>query len=103
MYIQKDFPQGVGLAIVVGGFAISTIFWYFYMPIATLGILLATAALDLLLFYLVGDVTICYRCLCQYRGTGSNPNDLYSAFDLGIGERYRQERLRIEELRSQSG
>ncbi|GAC1321786.1 MAG: hypothetical protein NVSMB14_16890 [Isosphaeraceae bacterium] len=103
MYIQKDFPHGMGLAIVIGGFALSTIFWYFYMPILTIGILLGTAALDLLLFYLVGDVTICYRCLCQYRGAGANPNGLHSAFDLAIGERYRQERLRIEELRSQGG
>ena len=103
LYIQKDFPHGLGLAIVVAGFALSTIFWYFYMPILTIAVLLGTAALDLALFYLVGDVTICYRCLCQYRGSGANPNGLHSAFDLAIGERYRQERLRIEELRSQSG
>src|SRR5262245_32662229 len=33
LYLQKDFPQGLGLAIVVVGFAISTIFWYYEMPI----------------------------------------------------------------------
>lgn len=103
LYVQKDFPHGLGLAIVIGGFALSTVFWYFYMPILTIGVLLTTAALDLALFYWVGDVTICYRCLCQYRGPGTNPSGIFSSFDLGIGERYRQERLRIEELRSQSG
>jgi hypothetical protein len=29
LYVQKDFPQRLGLAIVVVGFAVSTIFWYF--------------------------------------------------------------------------
>ena len=28
LYIQKDFPQGLGLFIVCVGFAISTVFWY---------------------------------------------------------------------------
>src|SRR5450755_3807577 len=28
LYVQKDFPQGLGLAIVIVGFAASTVFWY---------------------------------------------------------------------------
>ncbi len=103
LYIQKDFPHGLGLAIVLVGFAVSTIFYFYYMPAWALAVLLATAALDLLLFYLVTDVTICYRCLSQYRGDGSNPDGRFHPFDLAIGERYRQERLRIEELRQRRG
>ena len=34
LYIQKDFPQGLGLLIVVAGFAISTVFWYYEMPLS---------------------------------------------------------------------
>jgi len=100
LYIQKDFPQGLGLAIVVVGFAISTVFWWLYMPKAAYSILLASAAIDLALFYLVPEVTICYRCLAQHRGPGSNPPERFHPFDLAIGERYRQERIRIEELLS---
>ncbi|HWE36878.1 MAG TPA: hypothetical protein VG406_09960 [Isosphaeraceae bacterium] len=99
LYTQKDFPHGLGLAIVAAGFVASTVFWYFYMPILALGVLLATAALDLALYYLVPDVTICYRCLSQYRGMGANPGGRFATFDLAVGERYRQERLRVEELR----
>lgn len=99
LYIQKDFPHGLGLAIVLAGFAVSTVFWYFYMPAWALGVLLATAALDLLLYYLVPDVTICYRCLGQFRGAGTNPGGRFGPFDLAVGERYRQERMRVEELR----
>jgi hypothetical protein len=99
LYVQKDFPHALGLGIVVAGFVVSTIFYYYYMTISALAVLLATAALDLVLYYIVPNVTICYRCLSQVRGVGSNPEGRFATFDLAIGERYRQERLRVEELR----
>ncbi len=100
LYIQKDFPQGLGLGIIIAGFVISTVFWWLYQPIPAFAVLLLTALLDLALYYLVPDVTICYRCLAQHRGPGSNPAGRFAPFDLAIGERYRQERIRIEELRA---
>ncbi len=99
LYIQKDFPQGLGLFIVGVGFAISTVFWYYEMPISAYLVLIVSALLDLLLYHQVGNVTICYRCLCQLRGVGTNPDDRYRPFDLAVGERYRQERIRAEQLR----
>jgi uncharacterized protein (DUF983 family) len=101
-YRQKDFPQALGLAIVVVGFAVSTVFWYYERPLWTYAILLASALLDLVLYYKVPDVTICYRCLAQYRGPGANPGGAFAHFDLAVGERYRQERLRVEEHRRKS-
>jgi hypothetical protein len=100
LYLQKDFPQGLGLAIVLVGFAISTVFWYYERPIPAYLVLLASALLDMILYYRVPDVTICYRCLGQYRGAGANAGGRFQAFDLAIGERYRQERLRAEQLRA---
>lgn len=100
LYLQKDFPHGLGLAIVISGFVISSVFWWYYMPIWAFAILLGTAAIDVALYYLVPDVTICYRCLSQYRGGGTNPEGKVLPFDLAIGERYRQERIRIEEIRA---
>jgi hypothetical protein len=99
LYIQKDFPHVLGLAIVLGGFVVSTVFWAYYLPIAATLVLLFTAALDLVLYYVVRDVTICYRCHSQYRGPGTNAAGRFVPFDLAIGERYRQERLRVEQLR----
>jgi hypothetical protein len=99
LYLQKDFPHSLGLGILVAGFAVSTVFWYFYMPISAFLALLATAALDVAFYYLVPDVTICYRCLGQHRGPGSDGGGRFASFDLAIGERYRQERLRVEEHR----
>ena len=79
LYIQKDFPQGLGLFIVVVGFAISTVFWYYEMPIPAYLVLVVSMLLDLVMYHLVPDVTICYRCLCQLRGAGSNPGGRYQA------------------------
>lgn len=103
LYVQKDFPQGLGLFVVIVGFVISTIFWYFERPLFTYLVLLVSALLDMLLYYWVPDVTICYRCLSQIRGAGSNPENHFHPFDLAVGERYRQERLRIEALRERGG
>ncbi len=103
LYIQKDFPQGLGLFIVIVGFVISTVFWYLERPLFTYLILLGSALLDMVLYYRVPDVTICYRCLGQVRGAGANPGGAIHPFDLAIGERYRQERFRIEELRKRAG
>ncbi len=102
LYLQKDFPQGLGLAIVIAGFAVSTVFWYYDRPLPALSVLLVSALADMALFYIVPDVTICYRCLSQYRGKGAAPAGRFGRFDLAIGERYRQERMRIEELRGRS-
>jgi hypothetical protein len=99
LYIQKDFPQGIGLLIVVIGFAISTVFWYYEMPIETFSVLVASALIDGVLYYTVPDVTICYRCWSQARGEGSNSGGRFRPFDLAIGERYRQERIRVDQLR----
>jgi hypothetical protein len=99
LYIQKDFPQGLGLFIVCVGFAISTVFWYYEMPIPAYLVLIISILFDLVMYHLVGDVTICYRCLSQMRGTGTNPDGRYRPFDLASGERYRQERMRAEQLR----
>ena len=99
LYTQKDFPQAIGLIIVMAQFAVSTVFWYYERPLVTYAILMASALIDWALYPRVPDVTICYRCSCQVRGDGSNPGRRYVPFDLGIGERYRQERIRARELR----
>jgi hypothetical protein len=99
LYKQKDFPQGLGLFIVVVGFAISTVFWYYELPIPAYLVLVVSMLLDLFLYHRVADVTICYRCLSQLRGVGSNPGGRFKPFDLALGERYRQERIRVEQLR----
>jgi hypothetical protein len=98
LYVQKDFPQRLGVAIVVVGFVISSVFWYYERPLATYAVLLASALLDMVLFYRVPVVTICYRCLAQHRGEGR------SARPVRLVRPCRrralpQERIRVESIR----
>jgi hypothetical protein len=45
----------------------------------------------------VGDALVCYRCNAHYRGLAASPE--HRPFELVIGERYRQERIRREQLK----
>ncbi len=97
LYRQKDFPQWLGMALLAGAcasFFVLAVFFYQYN--LAWAVLLGSAALDGLLYYgIVGDVVLCYRCGCQHRGGRSRDFD---PFELATGERYRQERIRREQL-----
>lgn len=101
LYIQKDFPQRIGVAVVAAGVVLATVAWAYRQWFLTIGILVLFFAIDWLLFHTRPDVTICYRCLAQFRGAATNPN--HRPFDLGIGERYRQERIRKRSMRGMDG
>lgn len=93
LFIRKDFPQRLGVAIVVLGFALSCVAWYYHMVITTFAILFATALIDVALFLFMGDLLECYRCHAQYRGVSNI--DSHEGFDLEIHERYRQQKARL--------
>lgn len=94
LWRQKDFPQRLGVALVAMGALLSTIAYAMYMPILSLGILLAFALGDLLLYTWMRDVLVCYRCGARYGRTNlANEN---RHFNLEISERYRQESIRLK-------
>jgi hypothetical protein len=70
-----------------------------YLQWLAWGILLGSALLDGILYMWVGDVVVCYRCSAHHRGFPPNP--AHQPFDLGIGERYRQEKLRREQMQAE--
>lgn len=94
LYVRKDFSQTVGVAIVVVGFVISTIFWYYRMPFWTYGTLFVTALIDVVLYFTVGNLLQCYRCQAQYRGVPGI--DQFEGFNLETHERYRQQAARMK-------
>ena len=59
------------------------------------------AAIDAVLYRVVPDVLTCYRCEARLADCPAGWARRYRPFDLAIGERYRQERLRVEQLRGQ--
>lgn len=93
LWRQKDFPQRLGLAMVGLGALLSTIAWAYYWPKTAIGILMGFALLDLVLYALMSDVLVCYRCGSRHSGT--NPDADHPHFDLETAERYRQEAKRL--------
>ena len=92
LFVRKDFPQRLGVAIVVVGFTISCITWAYFLPIATFAVLFATALIDLALYVLVGDAP-CYRCNAIYRGFAGHGR--HGSFSLETHERHRQQAARL--------
>src|SRR5262245_60901970 len=95
LFVRKDFSQPLGVAIVVVGIVISSVFWAYHMPYWTYGVLFVTALIDVVLYLLVGNVLQCYRCQAQYRGVPGLES--HGGFDLETHEKHRQQRIRLAE------
>ena len=101
LFVRKDFPQRLGVAIVVTGFVASCVTWANHHVLATFAILFGTALIDVVLYLVMGDMLECYRCHAQYRGIPDL--DEYERFDLEVHERHRQQKHRLEEARRVDG
>lgn len=95
LYVRKDFPQRLGVALVVAGILGSCVAWYYTAIYWTYGILFGTALIDVVLFTIVGNALMCYRCHAQYRGV--QEMESHGAFSLETHERYRQLTARTSE------
>lgn len=93
LFARKDFPQRLGVTLVVVGFVASSIAWANYQVLLSFAILFATALIDLVLYVLMGESLTCYRCHAQYRG--AEEIEKHGAFDLETHERYRQMAARL--------
>ncbi len=94
LFVRKDFPQRLGVLIVAVGIIGSSIAWHYAHLAWTFGILFATALADLVLFALVGNALMCYRCGAQYRGV--EEMDAHGQFNLETHEKYRQLAARLK-------
>ncbi|HEY7329328.1 MAG TPA: hypothetical protein VH592_16930 [Gemmataceae bacterium] len=97
LYKKKDFPHSLGMGILVLACLASTVTYWFYDMWLTWAILIGSAAFDGLLYLWVKDVIVCYRCHAHFRGVAANAE--HKPFELTIHERFRQERLRREQLK----
>ncbi len=88
LWRQKDFPPAVGLGFVVVGGLLSTIAWAWHEPTWALGILMAFAFVDMMLYTFMTDMLVCYRCRARHRKTALDDDHL--AFNLELNERYVQ-------------
>jgi len=68
-YIRKDFDPKLGLTVVIIGALVSAAFYWFGRDLIAYGILASAALIDLVVYGRLKDVTVCYRCHSEFRGT----------------------------------
>ena len=78
-YVRKDFDPKVGLTVVIIGALISAGFYWFGRDLIAYGILASAALIDLVVYGRLKDLTVCYRCHSEFRGSYARTA---SAFDL---------------------
>ena len=67
-YVRKDFDPTLGLTVVVIGALISAAFYWFGRDLIAYSILASAALIDLVVYGRLKEVTVCYRCHCEFRG-----------------------------------
>ncbi len=87
-FIRKDFPQKVGIAIVIVAgvtfLVLAASRRWFYLGAL---VLLAAVVVDLVLYAIVPKITVCYRCRAEFRNVPLNPE--HGGYELAVGEKYR--------------
>jgi hypothetical protein len=87
-YLRKDFNPKAGVVVVIVGAIISGAFYWFGMDLVAYGVLACAALVDLIVYQRLGDVTVCYRCHAEFRGTYRR---IAAAFDLHTADLLEQE------------
>jgi len=85
LFVRKDFPQSLGLAVVVV-FGLAAVYAFTLSVLIAWSILAAAAVLDLVIYAFLGRVTTCYACRAEYRKCDLNP--AHEGFDLATSEKY---------------
>ena len=91
LWRQKDFPPALGLALVATAAILSCVAWAFYQPEIAIGILMLAGLIDMVLYMMMRDMLVCYRCGARHRKT--TIKEEHPRFNLETAERYRQQDL----------
>jgi uncharacterized protein (DUF983 family) len=87
-YVRKDFDPKVGLTVVIVGALISAVFYWFGEDLIAYGVLAAAVLVDLVVYGRLKDLTVCYRCHSEFRGSYKRTAE---AFDLHTADVLEQE------------
>ena len=87
LYVRKDLNRNLGLTAVVIVGLVSAGFLWSGRDLAAYGVLGAFALADFVIYQLLKDVTVCYRCQAEFRGSyrrTAPPFDLHTAEQLEL-------------------
>lgn len=83
LFIQKEFPRRVGLAIVTVGAAVFLVLMGFDRIVLGFGALFVVALFDLVIYRASPLMTVCYHCSSEFRRSAVNPR--HAGYDPKIG------------------
>ena len=95
VYMQKDFNRAFGISLFLLAAAVSCWFYFYNKVWLAFAVLLGAAAVDYLLYRLLPDVIVCYKCHSQYRDFAVNKK--YAHFELALAEKHDPKDRRIGE------
>lgn len=87
IFVRKDFPQGLGLGLVLVAAIASVILFARNQLVASIVVLALAVVIDALLYRFIGKCLVCYRCRSEFRATPIDES--HEPWDLAIGEKYR--------------
>ena len=86
VYMQKDFNRTFGIVLFLLAAAVSCWLYFYNKVWQAFAVLLGAATIDFLLYRILPNVIICYRCHSQYRAFAVDAK--YQPFELGLAEKY---------------
>lgn len=87
IFKRYDFPQRLGLGLVVGAVLACVFLLIKDQVLWAMGVLLAAVGIDRVVYVFTGECLVCYRCRSEYRDVVID--ETHDAWDLAIGEKYR--------------
>ena len=84
-FLRKDFPQVLGMGIVVV-FGLAALYLFTVSVLYAWLVLASAVLIDVVVYFLTGTVTTCYNCRADYRKYTRDPG--HAGFDLATSEKY---------------
>ncbi|MFQ5589979.1 MAG: hypothetical protein ACE5HE_02340 [Phycisphaerae bacterium] len=85
LFVRKDFPQRLGLGVVIV-FGVAAIYFFRSSVLIAWAILASAVLVDLIIYAVIDRVTTCYACRAEYRKCVINP--AHAGFELSTFEKY---------------
>jgi hypothetical protein len=87
LFVRKDFPQRLGLALVIAAAVASVVLFALHMILAAFVVLGTVVVIDAVVYLFTGLCVVCYRCRTEARDLPIRREQ--KRWDLATGEKYR--------------
>lgn len=87
LFRRRDFPQGLGLTMVIVAGFLSVVLFAFRHVTAAIVVLALAVLIDGVIWFFTGECVVCYRCRSEFRGEEISPE--VESWEIEIGEKYR--------------